>query len=236
MIIINKPDSLYIAIEKNEEYLESTTYSIHKVDTSGCISEDAEAEGVIVSNFKKNFKLSDGTYILKVKDTNINDPKKNFCTEFKVFYNYLPVLLEYLKNMFCTKKCNPCCDKKELLEKYMEVMSYLACKNFLKDLILVKHTSCTFFEDIQEDKNYQKFLGKKVFNYEEKIKEFFLYLYLELFNTFSYTITDSNFTMEDKIKMFRLKELEVCFLKAGYDFSKLQCELDDFNLKCNCDE
>lgn len=233
MIINNKIDDIYVSVIEDVAYAEAS-FTVHKIGVADCVVNTPEISGAMDENGKAVFKIPDGVYRIYIIP---NDP--NFVTleqDFLVIYNFLPYLIEYVEETLCKGEdlnCSSCGEIsiKEVHENFFKSVLYLTCKGILPELKLLRKSNCDTFKILDQEEELLSFYGRFNFDFKEKIKEFFVYLYVDLYQMHFNSIKETEDTL---LPVFNFDTIKKCMYKLGFSYEDLICKLD--NLKCDCDE
>lgn len=237
MIIINRKDNMYLTVVSDDRFA-NTSYSIHRITIADCVEERATLTGGVDADGNASFKLPDGKYRIKLVHSrpDIADLEQ----EFLVMYNYLPTLMEYIEDAICgdlNSLCPGCGDddEKTLQENFFKTFMYLNCIGVFSEFTLVKFKSCLNFNAIKNEEETRRYYGRFNYNYKRALKEFFAYLYVELYNRHIRIVRDVEDAEGASLKeIFQFKKMRVCLHRMFIDYDNLICKFDELN--CDCDE
>jgi hypothetical protein len=228
MIITNNIDSVYISVIEDVIYA-NATYAVYKINVAGQVNSEASLTGVLDVNNTASFKLLDGSYIIVINSFNNNAPVIE--QDFIVLYNYLPTLIKYVKDAVCD--CDHCTekDKLEKLQKnFFNTIMFLSCKGILYNLPFVLTKNCEVFNILKSEDEKREYYGIFNFDYEEKIKEFFIALYLDLHYNYVNSLKDTPVPeAQSLLNVFEVENIKRCMYSLGLDLDTQICNLTKMN-------
>lgn len=217
MIITNNIDSVYISVIEDAVYA-NATYAVHKINVAGLVSSEAYITGSLDGDNIASFKLPDGPYRITINSFDNNAPIIK--QDFVVLYNYLPTVMGFIKEAVC--KCNTCSGVgklEELQKSFFNTIMFLSCKGILLNLPFLLTKNCELFSIIETEQEKMEYYGTFNFNYEERIREFFIALYLDLH--YSYTNSIKGVVIPESqslYSIFEVVEMKRCMYNLGLDF------------------
>lgn len=237
MIISNRQDSVLFKLLPEETSFITASYAIYKVDSRGCLDSTPFLTGPMTLELL-SLVLSDGNYFIRVStENNVNHIEQYFY----VFYNQLPGILKTIKKLFCNSanNCNDCENTEEkdtlsLYQDFYKTVLPLLCMGLLDELPATKSLLCKHNTILLNSEEHKKYYGSFNYDFKDKIKEFFIYFYTELYRTQMNLIKDSESDTLIIKKMFSFEEIQKCLYQSGIDLQEIMSIIN--NLNCNCNE
>lgn len=237
MIISNRQDSVLFKLLPEETTFTTASYAIYKVDSRGCLDSTPFLTGPLTVELL-SLVLSDGNYFIKVS----TQDNVNFIEQyFYVFYNQLPGILKTMKKLFCysNNNCDDCENTEEkskllLYEDFYKIILPLLCMGLLEELPATKGLVCKHNKILLDSEEYKRYYGRFNYNFKDKIKEFFIYFYAELYRVQMNLIKDSESDALEIKDMFSFEEIQKCLYRSGIDLQEIMHSIN--NLNCGCDE
>ena len=232
MIVFNKKDNVFFYIHEDKGYV-GKTYSIFKIKETNCIESSPIISGEIPLDLKITLKIPDGKYQISIEGENeVPDIQENFI----VFYNDLPYILKKLQRVFC--KCNNCeeLNIKLLHEIFFDTITYANCLGLDDEMKLVNNLSCKLHAKLKLETTQESLYAKKRSkdSYIDKIKQYLLYFYTELYLKHSQSLKEENQDIKDIDQLFNIDVFKNCMFDSGYDFEEIVRKYNSIN--CGCDE
>lgn len=235
MTIYNLKNGVQVSITEDIDGYIGASYVVNKIGITGCAENNIVAQGTVSDTNDFKVTLDDGIYKVTVTPNNIG-LNPTISSNFVVFYNYLPCLVEDIKSVLCSDFCNECTEESKsdsLLKKFYSTIMYLNCLGLLPELPLTRKISCKHFHNYKKEKESLCNYGKFNFDYNNKIKEFFTYLYMEIYNKHLTSIKEVDCKEDCLNSVFNFQTISDCITKQGFDTEDIMCQIN--NLNCNCD-
>lgn len=224
MRINNLVDKIYILVQ--EESFVGRPYTVYRLNAFGCRIPESAIYGEIPESGDIFLDLKDGRYEIIV-DTELAD----FTERFSVMYNNLSRIVTLIQKLMCP--CSTCKKntKEDYFEAYYRVLGYAALTGQLCGGLALPELQRqgTVFS---EEREYEAAYGEFRYNYEKEIERFLVRFYVQLYSIFAQAIQDTEGSSEEVDNVLKLKVLERCFYRLGFNFEEMLCS----TTKCDCDE